>query len=59
MHDAAVSGVKISYCRIAGAENFFDPFTSLLGNFVGTLFFVVGNVYIDARDFGVAIAQRC
>lgn len=55
--DTAVGGIEIESFGLTGVADLLDPSFSLIGNFVGALAFIVGNVNIDAGDFGLASLQ--
>ena len=52
--DAAVGGVKFEDFFDTGFADFFDPFFSLVFEFVGALAFIIGDIDIYARNFGIA-----
>lgn len=53
MDDTAVGGVEVNRHRFASGADFFNPTLGTLGDTVGTLAFVVGDVNIDASDLGI------
>ena len=58
MDDAAVGSVKIQSKGFASVADYFKPFFGTFSNAFGTLAFVVGDVDINAREFGVFRDER-
>lgn len=55
--NAAIGGIEVDTLGLAGGADFANPIFGLLGNAIGTLALVIGDINIHASNLGLVASE--